>query len=84
MTEPITTTEAANKIKSVRDRIVRLTEEKKALQEDIKDIYAEAKGFGLDVKTVRKMVNESLMELEKVREEQELIDLYRVALGIEV
>ena len=75
---------AGERLKSYVDRIVRLKEEVSALNADIKDIKMEAKGAGFDVKIVTKMVKESLTELEKVREEQELTDLYRAALGREV
>ena len=61
----------------------RLEEEKKGLADDIKDIYAEAKGVGFDVKTVRKLVRLRKMETEKRREEEELLELYKSAIGLD-
>lgn len=85
MTDTLPTTGvASDRLKSFVDRIVRLKEEVKALNDDIKDIKLEAKSAGFDAKIVTKMVKESLTDLEKVREEQELTDLYRAALGREV
>ena len=81
-TEP--TNVAGERLKSFVDRIVRLKEEVKGLNDDIKDIKLEAKGAGFEPKILMKMVKETLTEKEKVREEQELTDLYRSALGMEV
>jgi uncharacterized protein (UPF0335 family) len=75
---------AGKKLKSFCDRIERLEEEKKGLADDIKDIYAEAKGTGFDVKTLRKLVRLRKMDAEKRREEEELIDLYKAAIGLDV
>lgn len=69
------------RLKSFVERIVRLEDEKKALGDDVKDVYAEAKGVGFDVKILRKVVNRSQMERDKVREEDELIELYETALS---
>ena len=75
---------AGERLKSYVDRIVRLKEEVAGLNDDIKDIKLEAKGTGFDTKILMKMVKETLTEREKVREEQELTDIYRAALGMEV
>ncbi len=64
------------------DRIERLEEEKKALSEDIKEVYGEAKGVGFDVKIIRKLISLRKMEPEKRNEEEELLDLYRTAIGM--
>lgn len=73
---------AGAQLKSVVERIERLEEEKKALADDIKDVYAEAKGNGFDTKTIRTVVR--LRKLDRAeREEQEaLLDLYLNALGM--
>jgi uncharacterized protein (UPF0335 family) len=63
------------------ERIERLNEEKKALAEDIKEVYAEAKGNGFDPKIIRKIVSIRAQEPEKRVEEETLIDLYLAALG---
>lgn len=74
---------AGKRLKSFLDRVERLEEEKKGIADDIKDIYAEAKGVGFDVKIMRKVLKLRKMETEKRREEQELVDLYSVAIGLE-
>ncbi|MCK4945097.1 MAG: DUF2312 domain-containing protein, partial [Alphaproteobacteria bacterium] len=56
--------------------------EKGAIAEDIRDIYAEAKGTGFDPKVMRKIVSLRKTELEKRREEQELLELYMSAIGM--
>lgn len=63
------------------ERIERLEEEKRALAEDIKDVYAEAKGTGYDVKIMRKVVLIRRQDHQKRAEEEEILDLYLSALG---
>ena len=63
------------------ERIERLNEEKKALSEDIKEVYAEAKGNGFDPKIIRKIVSIRGQDADKRIEEETLIDLYLAALG---
>ena len=63
-------------------RIERLEEEKAALMEDIKEVYAEAKGVGFDVKIIRKVVSLRKQDTDKRREEDELLDLYKAAVGM--
>lgn len=74
---------SGQRLKSYLDRIDRLEEEKKGLADDIKDIYAEAKGVGYDTKTIRKLVKLRRMETEKRREEEELLELYKSAVGLD-
>jgi len=69
-------------LKSFIERIERLEEEKKALAEDIKDVYAEAKGTGYDVKVMRKIVSLRRQDTHKRKEEEEILDLYLSALGM--
>jgi uncharacterized protein (UPF0335 family) len=64
------------------ERIERLEEEKKALSDDIKDVYAEAKGTGFDSKIIRKIVSIRRQDRDKRREEEEILDLYLAALGM--
>lgn len=66
------------------NRIERLEEEKKALGEDIREIYSEAKGVGFDAKTIRKLVKLRQMDTEKRREEQELLELYAAAIELDL
>jgi uncharacterized protein (UPF0335 family) len=74
---------AGKRLKSFLDRVERLEEEKKGLADDIKEIYAEAKGTGFDVKTMRKILKLRKMETDKRREEEELLELYKAAIGLE-
>lgn len=67
---------AGSRLLSFVERIERLEEEKKALGDDIKDIYAEAKGVGFDTKIMRKQIKRRKMTTEKRQEEDELLDLY--------
>ena len=73
---------AGDRLRSFIERIERLEEEKTALAEDIKEIYAELKGVGYDAKTVRKIVSLRKKDAEKRREEDELLDLYKTAVGM--
>lgn len=73
---------SGNRLKSFIERIERLEEEKKAMGEDIRDVYAEAKSTGFEPKIMRKIVSLRKANLEKRREEQELLDLYMAALGM--
>ncbi len=63
------------------ERIERLNEEKKALSEDIKEVYAEAKANGFDAKIVRKIISIRGQDPDKRVEEETLVDLYLAALG---
>jgi uncharacterized protein (UPF0335 family) len=72
------------RLKSYLERIERLEAEKKGIAEDIKDIYAEAKSFGFDTKTMRKVLRLRQMDQQKRQEEAELLELYASALGIAV
>jgi len=73
---------AGDRLRSFIERIERLEEEKTALAEDIKEIYAELKGVGYDAKTVRKIVGLRKLDSEKRREADELLDLYKTAVGM--
>jgi uncharacterized protein (UPF0335 family) len=70
-------------LKAFIERIERLEEEKKAIAEDIKEVYAEAKGNGYDVKIMRKIISIRRQDENKRREEEEILDLYLSALGQE-
>ena len=74
---------AADELRLLIERIERLEEEKKAIADDVKDVYGEAKARGYDTKTMRAIIR--LRKMEKhVREEAEaLLDTYKAALGLE-
>ena len=70
-----------DQLKSIVERIERLEEEKKTIADDIKDVYAEAKGNGYDVKVLRKVVALRKRDLEERKEEEAILDLYLQAVG---
>jgi uncharacterized protein (UPF0335 family) len=72
----------AGNLRAFIERIERLEEEKKALADDVKDVYAEAKGNGFDVKIMRRIVAIRKQDADKRREEEEILDLYMAALGM--
>ncbi|MDR3523731.1 MAG: DUF2312 domain-containing protein [Acetobacteraceae bacterium] len=73
---------AADRLRSIIDRIERLEEERKALGSDIKDIYAESKSAGFDPKVIRKLISLRKQEPAEVEEQETLLDVYRRALGM--
>lgn len=73
---------AADRLRSIVERIERLEEEKAALAGDIKEVYAEAKGAGFDAKIIRQVIRERKMEADDRAEREHLLDLYRRALGM--
>lgn len=74
---------SGQRIRAYLDRIERLEEEISGMKDDVKDIYAEAKGIGFCVKTLRKLAKLRKMDAEKRREEEELLELYKAAIGME-
>lgn len=74
--------EVNNHLQSIIDRIEKLEEEKRAIADDIKDVYAEAKGTGFDPKIIRKIVAMRRQDGDKLREEQAMIATYMEALGM--
>lgn len=73
---------AADRLRSLIERIERLEEEKKALSSDIKDIFAEAKSAGFDIKVIRQLIRIRKQEPAEVEEQETLLDVYRRALGM--
>lgn len=73
---------SGERLKSFIERIERLEEEKSAIADDIKDVYSEAKATGFEPKIMRKIVSLRKMDTEKRREENELIDIYKSAIGM--
>ena len=72
----------AGHLRAFIERIERLEEEKKALSDDIKDVYAEAKGTGFDTKIMRRIVKIRKQDRDKRLEEETILDLYLQALGM--
>ncbi|MFT8243915.1 DUF2312 domain-containing protein [Roseomonas sp. BN140053] len=73
---------AADRLRSIIERVERLEEERKALGDDIKDIMGEAKSAGFDVKVIRQIIRIRKQEPADVEEMETLLDLYRRALGM--
>jgi uncharacterized protein (UPF0335 family) len=73
---------AGERLKSFIERVERLEEEKRALAEDIKEVYAEAKGVGFDVKIMRQIVKIRKMDQDDLDEQETLLDVYKRALGM--
>ena len=73
---------AADRLRGIIERVERLEEERKALAGDIKDIFAEAKSAGFDVKVIRQIIRIRQQEPAEVEEQETLLDVYRRALGM--
>lgn len=73
---------AGDILKAYIERIERLEEEKRNLAGDIKEVYAEAKGNGFDPKIMRKLVSLRRMDQADRQEEEELLEVYRRAVGL--
>ena len=72
---------AADRLKSIVERIEKLEEERKLLQEDIKDIYTEAKSAGFDTKVLRMVIASRKKDQSEWEEQQALLEAYMKALG---
>lgn len=73
---------SAEQLRLFIERIERLEEEKKGIADDIKDVYAESKGQGYDVKTMRSIIKLRKMERDARMEQEALLDTYKAALGL--
>jgi uncharacterized protein (UPF0335 family) len=72
---------AAERLRSFVQRIERLEEDRAALAQDLREVYAEAKGEGFDTKVLRKLIGLRRRDPRQRREEDELLELYLSALG---
>jgi uncharacterized protein (UPF0335 family) len=73
---------AGEQLKSLIERIERLEEEKRALGEDIKEVYVEAKGAGFEPKIMRQLIKIRKMDKDEHDEQESLLDLYQRAIGM--
>ncbi|QHI95738.1 DUF2312 domain-containing protein [Aristophania vespae] len=73
---------AADRLRSIIERVERLEEERKALGGDIRDIFSEAKSAGFDVKVIKQIIKLRKQEPAEVEEQETLLDIYRRALGM--
>lgn len=75
-------TVAAGQLRAFIERIERLEEEKKTIADDIKEVYAEAKGTGFDTKAMRRIVSLRKQDQAERQEAEAMVDLYKNALGM--
>lgn len=73
---------AKDQLKAIIERIERLEEEKKTISDDIRDVYAESKGNGFDVKALRTIVSLRKQDTDERREQQAVLETYMHALGM--
>ena len=73
---------AGDQLKSIVQRIERLEEEKKGISDDIKDVYTEAKGNGLDVKALRTIVRMRKQDADERANQEAVLEIYMQALGM--
>jgi len=73
---------AADRLRSIIERVERLEEERKALGADIKDIFLEAKSAGFEPKIIKQIIRQRKLDPATLEEEQTLLDIYRRALGM--
>lgn len=77
----VLTAAAQGRLRTIIERIERLEEDKAAVMADIKEVFAEAKGEGYDVKVLRKVVRIRKQDRAKRQEEEAILDLYLSAIG---
>lgn len=73
---------AKDQLKAIVERIERLEEEKKTINDDIKDVYGEAKGNGYDVKALRTIIRLRKMDANERAEQETILETYLQALGM--
>lgn len=73
---------AQNQLRQFVEQIERLEEEKKALADDLRDKYAEAKALGFDVKILRQVVRLRKKSTDQRQEEESILEVYLHALGM--
>ena len=73
---------AKDQLKAFVERIERLEEEKKAIADDVRDVYAEAKANGYDVKALRKVVRMRKQDVNERKEQEAILETYLHALGM--
>ncbi|OQW60601.1 MAG: hypothetical protein A4S14_18730 [Proteobacteria bacterium SG_bin9] len=73
---------AKDQLKAIIERVERLEEEKKAISDDIKDVFAEAKGNGFDVKALRTIIRMRKQDADERQEQETILETYMQALGM--
>jgi uncharacterized protein (UPF0335 family) len=69
-------------LKAFVERVEKLEEEKKAIADDIRDVYAEARGNGFDVKALRTVVRLRKLDVNERKEQEAVLETYLHALGM--
>lgn len=77
----VLTATAQGRLRAIIERLERLEEDKQAVMLDMKEVFAEAKGEGFDVKILRKVIRIRKQDKAKRQEEEAILDLYLSALG---
>ena len=77
----VLTATAQGRLRTIIERLERLEEDKQAVMTDMKEVFAEAKGEGYDVKVLRKVIRIRKQDKAKRQEEEAILDLYLSALG---
>ena len=80
--EPPATRFAKDQLRAFIERVERLEEEKKAIADDIRDVFAEAKGTGYDVKALRAVLKLRKQDVDERREHETIVETYLNALGM--
>ena len=80
--EPAATRFAKDHLKAFVERVERLEEEKKTIADDIRDVYAEAKGNGFDIKALRQVVRLRKQDTDERKEQEAILETYLQALGM--
>ncbi|MFG1302151.1 DUF2312 domain-containing protein [Xanthobacter sp. V3C-3] len=73
---------AKEQLKSFVERVERLEEEKKAIAEDIKDVFSEAKANGFDVAALKEILKRRKADADDLKEHEAIVDIYMQALGM--
>lgn len=73
---------AGERLRSIVDRIERIEEDRKALGQDVRDIYQEAKSAGFDCKVLRQLIRDRKVNPSDVEEQETLLDVYKRAIGM--
>ena len=73
-----------DRLRLLIERVERLEEEKKAIADDVKDVFVEAKAVGYDVKIMKQVIRLRKMQPDDRREMETILDLYKSALGMDL
>ncbi|HUZ34184.1 MAG TPA: DUF2312 domain-containing protein [Xanthobacteraceae bacterium] len=73
---------AKDRLKAFVERVEKLEEEKKAISDDVRDVYAEAKANGYDIKALRTVVKLRKMDINERKEQEAVLETYMHALGM--